>query len=186
MLTHKGTQEIKTERLTLRRFTQNDTQAMFDTWANDERVTRFLTWEPHGTLEVTQYIIDLWVKNYEKENYYQWAIEFEGKIIGSIGVVEINESSEYAEIGYCIGFDFWGKGIMTEACKAVINFLFKEVNLNRIIIEHAIKNPASGKVAQKCGCTLEGIKREHFKASFGEFLDIASYSILKRELKTLN
>lgn len=56
MLTHKGTQVIKTKRLTLRKFTLNDAQAMFDTWANDERVTRFLTWEPHGSIETTKYI----------------------------------------------------------------------------------------------------------------------------------
>lgn len=181
MLTHIGTKEIKTERLILRRFKPEDAEAMFDTWANDERVTRFLTWEPHGTLDVTEYIIDLWIKDYEKENTYQWAIEFEGKLIGSIGCVETNESNECGEIGYCIGYDYWGKGIMREAAKAVIDFLFREVNLHRIEILHATKNPASGKVAQKCGLTYEGTKREYFKSASGEFLDIAIYSILRRE-----
>lgn len=181
MLTHIGTQTIKTERLILRRFTHEDARAMFDTWANDERVTKFLTWEPHGTLEVTQNIVDSWIKEYEKDDYYHWAIELEGKIIGSISVVRYDENSEFAEIGYCSGFDFWGNGYMTEAAGAVIDFLFKEVNVNRVTIEHATKNPGSGKVAQKCGLTLEGVKREYFKSSWGEFLDIAVYSILKRE-----
>lgn len=183
MLTHVGTKEIKTERLLLRRFREEDAQAMFDTWANDERVTRFLTWTPHGSIDVTEFVIGLWLKDYEKENSYQWAIEFDGRLIGSIGVVHIDENSEIAEIGYCIGFDFWGKGIVTEATRAVIDFLFEEVNFNRIIIEHATKNPASGKVIKKCGLTLEGVKREHFKAASGEFLDIASYSILRKEWK---
>lgn len=181
MLTHIGTQENKTERLILRRFKPEDAEVMFNTWANDEKVTKFLTWKPHGTLEVTEYIIDLWVKDYEKESCYQWAIEFEGKLTGSIGVVRIDENSEHAEIGYCIGYDFWDKGIMTEAAKAVIDFLFREVNVNRVTIEHATKNPASGKVAQKCGLTYEGTKREFFKSNSGEFLDIAIYSILRSE-----
>ena len=181
MLTHKGTQEIRTERLLLRRFKHEDAETMFNTWANDEKVTRFLTWKPHETLDVTKYIIDLWVKDYEKENTYQWAIEFDGKLIGSIGCVETNEENECGEIGYCIGYDYWGKGIMTEAVKAVINFLFSEVNLNRIEIFHATKNPASGKVAKKCGLTLEGVRREYFKSTWGEFLDIAVYSVLRRE-----
>lgn len=181
MLTHKGTQVIKTKRLVLRRFTHEDAEAMFNTWANDERVTKFLTWEPHGTLDVTKYIVDLWVKDYEKDNNYNWAIELEGKVIGSISVTEIDENSERAEIGYCIGYDFWGIGIMSEAAKAVIDFLFREVNVHRITITHATKNPASGKVAQKCGLTLEGVKREYFKSTFGEYLDIAVYSILRRE-----
>ena len=181
MLTHIGTKEIKTARLLLRRFKPEDAKAMFETWANDERVTKYLTWTPHGTLDVTKYIIDLWIKDYEKENTYQRAIEFDGKLIGSIGCVETSAENEFGEIGYCIAYDFWGKGIVTEATKAVIDFLFKEVNLNRIIIEHAVKNPASGKVITKCGLTLEGIKREHFKSASGEFLDIASYSILRKE-----
>ena len=181
MLTHKGTQTIKTERLILRRFTLEDAKPMFETWANDERVTKFMTWSPHGTLDVTEYLVDLWVKDYEKENCYNWVIELEGRIIGSISVVGIDDQSERAEIGYCSAFDCWGKGIMTEAAGAVIDFLFKEVNVNRIIITHATKNPGSGKVAKKCGLTLEGIQREHFKANNGEFLDIAILSILRKE-----
>lgn len=181
MLTHKGTQTLKTERLILRRFTHEDAKPMFETWANDARVSKFLTWEPHGNIEVTQGIVDSWVKDYDKADNYNWVIELEGKIIGSISVVRIDENSEFAEIGYCIGFDFWGKGIMTEAAKAVIDFLFSEVNVNRVTITHATKNPASGKVAQKCGLTLEGVKREYFKSTDGESLDIAIYSILRRE-----
>lgn len=182
MLTHKGTQVIKTERLTLRKFTPNDAQAMFDTWANDERVTQFLTWEPHGTVDVTKSILTDWCNCYEKPDFYNWAIEFDGKLIGSIGCVETNENSERGEIGYCIGYDFWGKGIMSEATRAVLDYLLNEVGYNRLEIKHATKNPASGRVAQKCGLKFEGIKREYFKTINGELLDIAFYSILKSDL----
>lgn len=182
MITHKGTQTIKTERLTLRRFTHNDAQAMFDNWANDERVTRYLTWGPHGTVDVTKYIINDWCSSYEKENFYSWAIEFEGKLIGSIACVDTDENSEHGEIGYCIGHDFWGKGIMTEAVNAVTDYLINKIGYNRLEIGHATKNPASGKVAQKCGYTYEGTKREYFKALYGEYLDIAFYSILKSDI----
>ena len=51
------------------------------------------------------------------------------------------------------------KGLMPEAAKAVIDFLFSEVGVNRVGISHAVKNPASGRVAQKCGHTFEGTKR---------------------------
>ena len=183
MLTHKGTQTIKTEKLTLRRFTPDDAQAMFDTWANDERVTRFLTWGTHGTVDVTKFILNDWCNSYEKDDFYNWAIEFEGKIIGNIACVETNENSERGEIGYCIGYDYWGKGIMSEAAKAVIDYLINEAGYNRLEISHATKNPASGKVAQKCGLTFEGIKRKYFKSLSGEFLDIAFYSILKSYIK---
>lgn len=72
---------------------------------------------------------------------------------------------------------------MSEAVKAVIDFLFSEVGLNRITICHAVKNPASGKVAQKCGLSLEGINKEEFHSRFGEFLDMAHYGIVRKDYK---
>lgn len=181
MLTHKGTQHIKTERLYLRRFTVSDAQTMFDNWANDERVTKYLSWSPHGTVELTKQLLEVWCAAYERPETYNWAIEYNGKIIGSISVVRISNKSEYADIGYCIGFDYWNKGITTEAAKAVIDYLFTEVGVNRVGISHAVKNPASGKVAQKCGLTFEGTKKEYFKTSNGEFLDISDHGIIRRE-----
>jgi len=181
MLTHKGTQTIETERLILRRFCIEDAKAMYDNWANDERVTKFLTWEPHTSVDASRTLLEMWCEDYERTDNYNWVIIFEGQAIGSVTVVRYNNRDEFAEIGYCIGFDYWGKGIMTEATKAVIDFLFREVGFNRISIEHAVKNPGSGKVAEKCGMKLEGTKREFFKAQSGEFLDINEYSILKSE-----
>ena len=182
MVTHKGTQTLHKEILVLRRFKVEDAKAMFDTWANDERVTRFLTWTPHGTVELTTSLLTDWCNRYENDNYYNWAIEFEGKLIGNISVVQFTDSNEEAALGYCMGYDFWGKGIMTEAAKAVIRFLFEEVQANRIVITHAVKNPASGNVARKCGLTHEGTKRECFRSlATCELLDISELSILKRE-----
>lgn len=57
--------------------------------------------------------------------------------------------------------------------------------MNRVGISHAVKNPASGRVAQKCGLTFEGIKREYFKTSAGEFLDISDYGIIRSEWEKL-
>ena len=181
MLTHKGTQTIYTERLVLRRFTVDDAQAMYDNWANDERVSRFLSWSPHESAEATRQLLEGWCDAYKNDTTYNWAIEFDGTVIGSISVVEIKERHERAEIGYCMGYAYWNKGIMSEAAKAVIDYLFSAVGVNRIDISHAVKNPASGKVAQKCGLTYEGTKREFFKPSSGEFLDISYYGILRSE-----
>lgn len=181
MLTHKGTQTLATARLTLRRFTVEDADEMYKNWANDARVTRFLTWQPHTSPEQTKQLLTLWVSEYEKPDKYSWVIEFEHRAIGNISVVLCEEQSEVAHLGYCIGFDTWGKGIMTEAVRAVIDYLFGEVGFHRITICHALKNPASGKVAQKCGLTLEGTRRDAFKNFEGEFLDICDYGILRPE-----
>ena len=181
MITHKGTQTIRTERLILRRFTVDDAQAMFTQWANDERVTRYLTWDAHESPEATKQLLELWCAAYENLNTYNWVMEYEGTPIGNISVVQLNEKCEYAELGYCMGYTFWNKGFMSEAAKAVIDYLFAEIGVNRVGISHAVKNPASGRVAQKCGLTFEGTKREYFKTSAGEFLDISDYGIIKSD-----
>ena len=183
MLTHKGTNTINTKRLTLRRFTVEDAQQMYDNWAKDPRVTRFLTWEPHASPEVTAELLSEWSAAYISPSNYSWVMEFDGQCIGSISVVRYSDKHEYAELGYCMGYDYWNKGLMTEAVKAVIAFLFDEVGCHRIMIRHAVRNPASGRVAQKCGLTYEGTQREAFKNRDGEYLDIAFYSILKNECK---
>lgn len=65
MITHKGTQTIHTDRLILRKFTVDDAQAMFENWASDERVTRYLTWCPHESPEATKQLLELWCAAYE-------------------------------------------------------------------------------------------------------------------------
>ena len=150
MLTHKGTKILTTERLILRRFKVSDNIDMYNNWANDERVTKYLTWQPHKSADATKDLLDIWCNEYLKPDYYQWAIEMDGKVIGSICVVRSSEKDEYAELGYCIGFDYWNKGIMSEAVTSVTDFLFSEIGYNRISISHATKNISSGKVAQKC------------------------------------
>ena len=65
MVTHRGTQIIETERLILRRFRLEDAQAMYDRWASDPEVTRFLTWPPHASADSTRQLLALWEKGYE-------------------------------------------------------------------------------------------------------------------------
>ena len=164
MMTHLGTETLRTQRLILRPFTVDDAQAMYENWASDERVTRYLTWCPHESPAATRQLLELWHAAYEKPDYYNWAIQYEGTPIGSIGVVDLNERSERAELGYCIGHAYWNKGVMTEAVTSVLDFLFARVGVHRVTISHAVKNPASGNVARKCGLTFEGTKREFFKS----------------------
>ena len=177
-MTHKGTQTITTERMTLRRFTVEDAREMYDNWASDPRVTKYLSWEPHASPEATAALLRDWVKGYEKDNCYNWVMEYQGRCIGTISVVRQSERDESAELGYDLGYDYWNKGLMTEAAKAVIRFLFEEVGCHRVVIRHAVKNPASGRVAQKCGLAYEGTQREAFKSRDGEFLDIAEYAVI--------
>lgn len=184
MINHKGTTEIDTERLLLRRFKASDAEAMFTTWANDPEVTRYLSWRPHGTLEVTKEIISSWINSYGNQEFYNWAIFLKeaGKVVGSIGLVDRSDEDERCEIGYCIGKEYWNQGIMTEALKSVIGFFFREVGFNRIQAKHHKDNPASGRVMQKAGMKYEGRLRQYLKDKDGEFVDCDLYSIVRADL----
>lgn len=179
MLTHQGTQTLHTPRLILDRFSPEDARPMYDGWASDPQVTRFLTWPPHTSPELTRQLLESWCAQYPKADYYNWAIRAQDRLIGNISMVEVDERSERVVLGYCLSAACWNRGYMTEAAQAVVDFLFREVHVHRVEITHAVKNPGSGAVARKCGLTLEGIRREYFKAANGEYLDIAAYAILR-------
>ncbi|MBQ3080810.1 MAG: GNAT family N-acetyltransferase [Clostridia bacterium] len=179
-MTHVGTGEIKTARLTLRRFRVEDAESMYENWASDAEVVKYLTWPVHPNSGVTKMILESWTKLYEKDDYYQWAIvlnENGDRPIGSIAVVSLRDEVEKAEIGYCIGRKWWHKGIMTEALNAVIDYLFKEAGMNRIEARHDPRNPHSGGVMKKCGMTYEGTQRASDVNNQGR-CDVSWYAIL--------
>lgn len=179
-MTHKGTVVLQTDRLILRRFTLGDAQNMFDNWASNSNVTKFLTWAAHDSVETTKLIISDWINKYEEADFYQWAIEVKelGEPIGSISVVRINEKVNEVEIGYCIGEKWWNKGYTSEAFKRIIEFLFKEVKAKRICAKHDTDNPNSGRVMLKCGLEHEGILRKAGSNVTNPVCDLAVYSIL--------
>ena len=123
---HCGTQRLETERLILRRFVIEDSAAMYKNWASDEDVTRYLTWPAHSSQEISKGVIEDCVNSYSNESFYSWAIVLKdnGEPIGSISVVRMNEDISMAHIGYCIGKNWWHKGITSEALKAIMDFLF--------------------------------------------------------------
>lgn len=73
-MNHIGTKDIETERLVLRSFTMDDAQAMFDNWASDPEVNKYLTWPTHGSVTITEIVMKDWVDGYENPDRYNWAI----------------------------------------------------------------------------------------------------------------
>ena len=182
-MNHCGTQTIETERLVLRRFTPDDADAMYKNWASDPEVTEYLTWPPHSSVAVTKAVLESWVSSYAQDNYYQWAIvlkEHGSDPIGSIAAVGMNDDVDSIHIGYCIGKEWWHRGIMSEALKAVIDFFFDEVGANRIESRHDPRNPHSGMVMQKCGMKYEGTLRSSDRNNQG-ICDASWYALLKAE-----
>jgi [ribosomal protein S5]-alanine N-acetyltransferase len=179
---HLGTKELETKRLILRRFTINDAEFIFKNWASDDEVTKYLTWPSHKNINETISIREKWMKEYEKKDFYQWAIVFKeiNEPIGSISVVKQSDDIKMVHIGYCIGKKWWNKGITSEALKTLIKFFLEDVGVNRIESRHDPNNPNSGKVMVKCGMKYEGHMRQADKNNQG-IVDYVEYGILAED-----
>ena len=179
-----GTKRIETERLILRRFEADDAEAMYRNWASDPEVTKYLTWETHKSVEDSRAILSDWSAHYGEGDFFQWAIELKelGEPIGSIGVVSLDEQISAAEMGYCMCRAYWGRGIMPEALKAVMDFLFDEVGAERISAKHDLENPRSGRVMEKAGMLYEGTHRRAGLNNRG-VIDVVCYAALRGEWK---
>jgi len=179
---HLGTKELETERLILRRFTVLDAERMFNNWANDAEVTKYLTWKPHKNVSDSRNILEQWVQDYRNNNFYLWAIVLKeiNEPVGSISVVKQQDEIKMVHIGYCIGKRWWNRGFTSESLRAIIKFFFEEVGVNRIESRHDPDNPNSGKVMAKCGMKYEGHMRQADKSNQG-ICDYIEYGILAED-----
>lgn len=181
-LNHLGTITLTTERLILRRFTIKDADNVYNNWASDSEISKYMRWEHHKNIGETESKIKDWLSRYKNNNFYQWAITFKNsdEPIGAIGLFVVNESDMCGDFGYSISRNYWGKGVATEALKGVLKIAFEMVGFNRIESYHSVNNPASGKVMLKAGMKLEGLARQKYKSNVG-FEDCNIYSILKED-----
>ena len=183
-LNHIGTVDLQTERLILRPFVREDAKQVFENWASDPEVTKYLTWPTHENMDVTYMVIEDWISRYGESTFYQWAITFKDSHIpvGSISVVHYNDKVAKMEIGYCIGRNWWHYGITSEALAAVIRFLVTDLGVQRVEACHDPRNPHSGAVMRKCGMHYEGTQRQAGINNSGK-CDLSWYSILASEWK---
>ena len=176
---HKGTVRLETERLILRRLVPEDAEAMYRNWASDPEVTRFLTWQPHGSPAVSEVFIRGKMAEYEDPDAYCWGIELKalGQVIGTISAVRLEEAVDAVELGYALGRLWWGQGLMPEAAGRVMRFFFEEVGVRRICAKHDVNNPKSGRVMQKLGMRREGTLRGAARSNQG-IVDVTVYARL--------
>ena len=129
-------------------------------------------------------LAEKWISNhrdwFERRQQAVFAVTLKksaGTLIGTVGLrIEIGD--QRAELGYWIGRHYWNQGYCTEAARAVLQFGFEQLGLNRIFAHHFLRNSASGRVMQKLGMTHEGRLRQHVK-KWDAFEDLELYGILK-------
>lgn len=141
---------IETDRLTLRKFTENDVEALFPL-LNDKKVNTFLPWFPVETLEQTQVFLHSRFLAYDRiPGSHHYAICLRRDNI-PIGYVNISDNDSH-DLGYGLRMEFWHKGIVTEACNAIVALL-RKADFSYITATHDVNNPRSGAVMQKIGMT---------------------------------
>ncbi|MGT2754421.1 GNAT family N-acetyltransferase [Streptococcus ovis] len=178
-----GTPVLESQHLLLRPYVLEDAQHMFENWASRSENITYVTWYAHENIDFTRQLLTEWVASYDKPDFLHWVIALKEQpdfVIGDISVIAMNQSAQSCELGYILSQDYWGQGLMTEALKTVIAFLFEQVHCNRITAIHATENPASGRVMEKAGMKCEGTFRQAVNLK-GRLVDVSEYAILKEE-----
>jgi len=143
---------LETERLILRPLTIADADAVFSGWASDPEVNKYMSYALHETINTTIEWLTHEEKNIDSDEYFSWGfvLKENGKLIGSGGCGYDKKHKMFAP-GYNIMKVFWGKGLTTEALRAIIDFAVSELGAREFFCNHATENIASGKVMEKVG-----------------------------------
>lgn len=149
-------ERFETKRLILRRIEAGDAEAIFDTYASDPDVTRYLSWRTHESVDDAREYAAYAAKAWEEGTEFVWIIERAGELLGGLS---FGVRGHRAILGYVLGRDAWGQGFMTEAVGALVEWLEKEPSIRRIEAMCALDNPASARVLEKLGLEHEGVLR---------------------------
>jgi [ribosomal protein S5]-alanine N-acetyltransferase len=172
---------LDTGRLRLRKLRLTDAGAYL-TFAGDPRVTQYLRWGPHTSIDVTEdYLVEV-LQGYADGSDGPWGIELnsEHRLIGTIHLMEIDPHNQKADIGVVLARKYWGKGIGSEALTRVLVFCFAELGLNRVQGLSIVGNIAARRMMEKCGMVYEGTLRQ-YAFQKGQFQDFNLMAILKGE-----
>lgn len=145
--------KINTNSLTLRRWRENDAEALYK-YASDGRVSEMALWPRHTSVDMSREVI----KDFFQPNPFTLAMVLKetNEPIGCIGLVPAGAEhyrpfANEREVGYWIGFPYWGKGLTSEALKSMIEFCRNNIRLDSLLITTDAANKASQRVAEKCG-----------------------------------
>lgn len=138
----------------------DDAPAIFSEYAQDPEVTRYLTWRPHQSVEDTCAIIEKILKLWTDEKAYAYAIILKDSD-ALIGMIALHPDGLSVGIGYVLARPHWGKGYMTEAVRAIVDWALHQPDIYRVFATCGVENLASARVMEKAGMTREGLLRRY-------------------------
>ena len=144
-------QKIETERLILRTVTLDDAEAIFK-WTSDPDVNKYMIYQLHTDIEITRE----WLKSRDVDGKDEFDLGFvlkeTGELIGMGGIFYKEELNAW-NLGYNLRKDYWGRGLVPEAIKAIIDYVDAKKGVNAIVGEFAKENTKSRRVMEKLGMT---------------------------------
>ena len=172
---------LETDRLILRKVRRSDADDLF-AYARDPEVSRHVLWTAHQSKVDSRYFLSQLRRQYRRGEPATFGITLRetGRLIGTIGFMQLITEHRCAEIGYSLSRDYWNRGLMTEALIATIDYAFNVLRLKRVEALHETDNPASGRVMEKAGMQEEGVLRQRI-LNKGHFSDVKIWSVLDAE-----
>ena len=172
--------QMTTERLILRKPFLEDAATIYEEYASDPEVTRFLAWQPSPSPDHVAIFLADALKKWDQKTAFTWALTMRGK--GRlIGMIDARVDAYMVNIGYVLSRRFWNQGLMTEAVRALIDWTDNEPEIARVWAVCAVQNEASARVLEKAGMIREGILHRWmvFPNLGGKPLDCYCYARVK-------
>ena len=144
---------LETERLILRPWRESDLIDFYE-YASEDGVGQMAGWQPHRSLEETKLILGFFIN--DRKSFTLESKET-GKVIGSLSLdeqdedIDIPDNSVGREIGFALNKMYWGRGLMPEACAAVIEYCFSSLSFDWLCCGHFAWNNQSKRVIEKLG-----------------------------------
>jgi RimJ/RimL family protein N-acetyltransferase len=173
-------ERFETSRLTLRTPVIEDAKSIFQNYANDRLVTRYLHWQPHENLAETKAFIQRCTNVWRAGTAFPWVmcLKKTGEVIG---MIELRIDGHRADMGYVLARDYWEKGLATEAAKLILDWAIAQPPVYRVWAVCDIDNHPSARVLEKIGMQREGVLRRWlFHPNLDkEPRDCYSYALIK-------
>lgn len=171
---------METTRLVLRPFQESDLDDFYE-YAKNPNIGPKAGWPPHKNIEESRKILTMFIEG----NDDVWALVDKdcNKLIGSMGLHRdsLRSTEDVKMLGYVLSEDYWGRGLVAEAAKAVIAYVFDKLAVSLVTVHHYPFNQQSKSVIEKCGFTYEGTLRHATKLYDGSLLDLCCYSMTRDE-----
>lgn len=150
--------DFHTPRLHLRIPETSDAAAIFEEYAQDLEVVRFLVWGPHSSVADTRAFLVECREKWKRRTEYAWVLVESGR---PIGMISARRNGTIVELGYVLAKRYWGQGLMTEAAGTVQNWWLAQKGIRRVQAYCDMGNTASARVMEKIGMYRESLLHRH-------------------------